>query len=95
MKEYFKINGKEYYFDLDSIMSRIEQSEGEINIGKFDLIRMWIDQFISLNDNEINEATKQSDEISDSGKIIWNTLLHNNILKEIKDNNTFFKPKIK
>jgi hypothetical protein len=95
MKEYFKILNKEYFLDLDSIINCIEQGEGEINIGKFDVLRMWIEQFISLNDLDINEATEQSEPLSDSGKILWNTLLHYNILKEITENKTFFKPKTK
>jgi hypothetical protein len=56
---------------------------------------MWIDQFISLNDLDINEATEQSESLSDSGKLLWNTLLHYDIIKEIKENKTFFKPKTK
>jgi hypothetical protein len=95
MKEYFKVLNKEYFLDLDTVISCVEQGEGEINIGKFDLLRMWIDQFISLNDNDINEATNTSEPLSDSGKILWNTLLNNNIIKEIKENKTFFKPKTK
>lgn len=96
MKTYFNVKDKQYYLDLDSIIEVVEQNEGEINIGKFDVLRMWIDQFISLNDLEINEATNQSEELSDSGKILWNTLLRYNILKEIEtENKTFFKPKTK
>lgn len=95
MKEYFKVLNKEYFLDLDTVISCVEQGEGEINIGKFDVLRMWIDQFISLNDNDINEATNTSEPLSDSGKILWNTLLNNNIIKEIKENKTFFKPKTK
>ena len=95
MKQYYNIKGKEYFLDLNAVISCVEQGEGEINIGKFDVLRMWIDQFISLNDLEINEATKQSEELSDSGKILWNTLLNYNIIKEIKENKTFFKPKTK
>ena len=95
MKQFYKIKDKEYFLDLDAVISCVEQGEGEINIGKFDVLRMWIDQFISLNDLEINEATKQSEELSDSGKILWNTLLNYNIIKEIKENKTFFKPKTK
>lgn len=95
MKEYFKVLNKEYFLDLDTVISCVEQGEGEINIGKFDVLRMWIDQFISLNDNDINEATNTSEPLSDSGKILWNTLLYYNVLKEIKENKTFFKPKTK
>jgi len=95
MREYYTIKNKEYFLDLDSIITCVEQNEGEINIGKFDLIRMWVEQFISLNDNDINEATNESEPLSDSGKLLWNTLLHYNILKEIKENKTFFKPKTK
>lgn len=95
MKKFYKINDKEYFLDLDSIITCVEQGEGEINIGKFDMLRMWVEQFISLNDLEINEATGQSDELSDSGKLLWNTLLNYNILKEISDNKPFFKPKTK
>ena len=95
MKEYFKVLNKEYFLDLDEVIKCVEQGEGEINIGKFDLLRMWIDQFISLNDNDINEATNTSEPLSDSGKILWNTLLNYNIIKEIKENKTFFKPKTK
>jgi hypothetical protein len=95
MKEYFKVLNKEYFLDLDEVIKCVEQGEGEINIGKFDLLRMWIDQFISLNDLAINEATEQSEPLSDSGKLLWNTLLHYNIIKEIKENKTFFKPKTK
>ena len=95
MKEYFKVLNKEYFLDLDGVIKCVEQGEGEINIGKFDLLRMWIDQFISLNDLDINEATEQSESLSDSGKLLWNTLLHYDIIKEIKENKTFFKPKTK
>jgi hypothetical protein len=97
MKEYYNIKDKKYYLDLDSIIQCVEQNEGEINIGKFDVLRMWIDQFISLNDLEINEATAQSVDLSDSGKILWNTLLKYDILKEIQieNNKSFFKPKTK
>lgn len=95
MKEYFKVLNKEYFLDLDEVIKCVEQGEGEINIGKFDLLRMWIDQFISLNDLAINEATEQSEPLSDSGKLLWNTLLHYSIIKEIKENKTFFKPKTK
>jgi hypothetical protein len=95
MKEYFKVLNKEYFLDLDEVIKCVEQGEGEINIGKFDLLRMWIDQFISLNDLDINEATEQSESLSDSGKLLWNTLLHYDIIKEIKENKTFFKPKTK
>lgn len=95
MKQYYNIKGKEYFLDLDAVINCVEQGEGEINIGKFDVLRMWIDQFIALNDLDINEATEQSETLSDSGKILWNTLLNYNILKEIKENKTFFKPKTK
>lgn len=93
MKTYYKVEGKEYYLDVDRIISLIEHNEGEINVGKFDIIRLWLDQFISLNDNEVNEATGQSPELTNSGKILWNTLLKYDVLVEIKENKTFFKPK--
>lgn len=95
MKEFYEINGKKYYLDLDSVINCVEQNEGEINIGKFDLIRLWIDQFITLMDIERDEVTFKN-ELSDSGKIIWNTLLNYDILKEINQKNkSYFKPKEK
>ena len=95
MKKYYTVNDREYYLDLESIINSVEQGEGEINIGKFDVLRMFIDQFIALTDNDINEATASSEPLSDSGKILWNTLTYYNILTEIKENKTFFKPKTK
>lgn len=95
MKKYFDVKGKKYYLDLDSVIQCVEQNEGEINIGKFDLLRMWIDQFIALNDLELNEATNESEPLSDSGMILWNTLLNYDILKEINENKSYFKPKTK
>jgi hypothetical protein len=56
---------------------------------------MWIDQFINLTDTEINEATNQSTPLTDAGKILWNTLTNYNVLKEINENKSYFKPKTK
>jgi len=95
MKKFYEIEGKKYYFDLDEVIKSVEQQEGEINIGKFDLLRMWIDQFINLTDTEINEATNQSTPLTDAGKILWNTLTNYNVLKEINENKSYFKPKTK
>ena len=91
MKEYFKVRDKEYYLDLDEVINTVETNEGEINIGKFDLLRMWVDQFVSLHDIDSDITSSEKGDLTDSGKIMWNTLLKYNVLKEINEDKKYFK----
>jgi hypothetical protein len=91
MREFFKVRDKEYYLDINEVISTVETNEGEMNIGKFDIIRMWVDQFVSLNDFDSDVTSAEHEQLTDSGKIMWNTLLKYNVLKEINEDKKYFK----
>ena len=85
--------GKSYYLDIDGISDRcrtgdeLKDEEGrditEINIFKYEVIKMCIDRVLSEYDDSDDDLGKfGQDNTSISFKIAFNTLIKNQILIE-------------
>jgi hypothetical protein len=87
-----EIFGKFYYLDFDSVTESCRTGESvddygnsstEINVFKYDLIKMCIDRVLTeYDDTDENIGVFAQKETSLSFKLAFNTLLKGGILKE-------------
>jgi hypothetical protein len=87
-----KIFGKYYYLDLDMVINSCESGKScdedgsehtEINVFKYDIIKMCIDRVLNEYEEMDEEMSMFSEtQVSPSFKIAFNTLIKSNILIE-------------
>lgn len=87
-----EIFGKQYYIDLDAVTDKCRTKGSpvdengdatEINVFKYDIIKMCIDRLVSFVDEEDDDiGVFGKNETPISFKIAFNTLLRNEIIIE-------------
>ena len=90
-----KFNGKDYYIDIDGIVDKcrtggtISDEDGkyviEINVFKYELIKMMLDRVLNEFDDEGEDDMLSSLKDSSgslSFNLAFNTLIHNGIINE-------------
>lgn len=87
-----KIFGKYYYLDLDMVINSCESGKSydedgsehtEINVFKYDIIKMCIDRVLNEYDEMDEEMSMFSEtQVTPSFKLAFNTLIKSNILVE-------------
>lgn len=88
----FEIDGKEYYFDFERLIEQcrvmdfatsLEKEGLSINVFKYDLLKMCVERVMDdFTDSETGGDVFSKDEMSNSYKLSFNTLLKEGIISE-------------
>ena len=88
----FEIDGKEYYFDFERLIEQcrvmdfatsLEKEGLSINVFKYDLLKMCVERVMDdFTDSETREDVFSKDEMLNSYKLSFNTLLKEGIISE-------------